>query len=150
MVIIKMNFSDLESVVKLYRDANLFANIEDIRKWTLEGLKKHPDYNLVYKQNGKIIAAISAVMKKDAIEINDIAVLRSARNKKIGTNLMYYFLKKITKSKVSKIVLWVHWKNTSAIPFYYKFGFQIKKCLKTKGISGVPDGEDIIYLEKII
>ena len=150
MAIRKMNFSDLGTVVNLYKDANLFAKIRDIRKWTLKGLKKYSDYNFVYEQNGNVLAAISAIKKRGIIVINDIAVIISVRNQKIGNGLMRHFFQNISKSHVEKIALWVHWKNAAAIPFYYKFGFKIKKCLKTKDISGVPDGEDIIYLEKFI
>ena len=72
-----MNFFDLRTVVNLYKDANLFAKIRDIRKWTLEGLKKYSDYNFVYEQKGNVLAAISAIKKRGTIEINDIAVKKA-------------------------------------------------------------------------
>ena len=146
-----MAAADLIQVINLYKDANQFAKKTDIKKWTTDGLKKYPAYNLVYEENGKILGAISAVqLKKNAIEINDIAVLKLDRNKQIGSKLMHAFFQAIIGIPIKKVSLWVHWKNAAAIPFYYKFGFKIHKYIQTKNISGVPNGEDVICLEKIL
>ncbi len=51
-------------------------------------------------------------------------------------------------SGIEKITLWVHWKNSRAIPFYYRSGFKMKRVSQTQNIPGVPDGEDIIHLER--
>jgi len=151
MSIRKMNFFDLSQVTHLYQDANIFAKKKDIWAWTEDGLIKYPSLNLVYEQDSKIIGAVSAVSKKNKkVEINDIVVLEGLRSKKIGSKLMGALLNILKKENVKEISLWVHWSNAAAIPFYYRFGFKIRKCLKTKNISGVPDGEDIIYLEKFI
>lgn len=151
MGIRKTNFSDLSQVVNLYQNANLFAKKKDIRDWTKDGLEKYPSLNFVYERNTKIVGSISAILiKNKSVEINDIVVLKKYRSKKIGTNLMDAILSVLKKENVKRVSLWVHWSNAASIPFYYKFGFQIKKCMKTKNISGVPDGEDIIYLEKFI
>ncbi|MFH1510517.1 MAG: GNAT family N-acetyltransferase [Candidatus Woesearchaeota archaeon] len=148
MAIRNMKFSDLDNVVRLYQDANLFAKASDIKRWTEEGLQQCPKCNLVYEQDGKAVGAISAVRKRNVVEINDIGILISKRNKGIGTQLMNRLMSTISRIGVHKIILWVHWKNARAIPFYYKFGFKIRKVMKTKQILGVPDGEDIIFLER--
>jgi len=150
MAIRKMTFSDLDSAVGLYQYSNLFAKKKDIREWTVRGLRKSPDLNLVYEDDGVIIGAISAILKGKRIEINDIAVQEKYRDRNIGTKLMRRLMDILSKEKIAEISLWVHWPNAAAIPFYYKFGFRIIKCARTKNIFGVPDGEDIIYLEKII
>ena len=148
-----MNFSDLDQVVRLYRDANLFAKKKDIYDWTRKGLKKYPNFNLVCIQNGEVevIGAISAILQNsEKAVINDIAVQKKYRGKTIGSKLMNKLVEVIKKENVKKIALWVHWSNAAAIPFYYRFGFRIKKCMRTKGMSGVPDGEATIHLEKFI
>src|SRR3989344_6307994 len=134
MGIRRMNLSDLNQVVRLYRDANLFAKVKDIRYWTKDGLVRYPDLNFIYEQDGEIIGAISAVFTKKDAEINDIAVLKKSRNRNIGSKLLGKLIHVLTKEDVKKISLWVHWSNAAAIPFYYKFGFTIKKYLKTKNI----------------
>lgn len=146
-----MSLSDLGSVVSLYQDANLFAKKKDILGWTKKGLGEYSHFNLVYVKGDKVIGAISAILsdKKTAM-INDIAVQKSYRGNSIGSKLMKRLINILRKDNVNKITLWVHWSNAAAIPFYYRFGFRIKKCSKTKDISGVPDGEDVILLEKIV
>lgn len=151
MSIRRMNFSDLNEVINLYQDANLFAKKKDIQDWTKNGLEKYPHLNFVYEQNGKIIGAISAIFTKSKkIEINDIVVQKKYRGKTIGSRLMNKLLNSTKKYKIGKIALWVHYLNAAAIPFYYTFGFRITKSMKTKRIAGVPDGEDVICLEKYV
>lgn len=145
-----MVVSDIDKVVNIYTDANTFAEPKDIKKWTLEGLAKYPQYNYVFEHNTQIIAAISAIRKRAGIiEINDIAVQRDKRDQGVGTDLLRFFLNKVSDTNPNKIILWVHWKNAAAIPFYYRFNFRLKRLLKTRNLSGVPDGEDIVYLEKV-
>jgi len=147
----KMLSSDIKQVVCLYQDSNLFAKKKDITDWTVRGLKDYPDLNFVFEQNKKIIGAISGVVIKNKnIEINDIVVLEKYRHKKIGVKLMTQIINLAKLKKIHRISLWVHWTNAAAIPFYYKLGFKMSKLMQTKKISGVPDGEDVICLEKYL
>jgi len=144
----QMRFSDLNEVVCLYQDANLFAKKTEIYTWTEKGLNSYPHLNLVYIQKGQIIGAVSAILQKGKKAfINDIAIAKNYRNKKYGSKLLSKIIEIIKTEKVNSIHLWVYWKNAAVIPFYYKFGFKIKKCINTKNISGVSDGEDFISLE---
>ncbi len=151
MSIRRMYLSDLRGVVHLYQDANIFTNKKAIDDWTRKGLESYPQLSLIYEQNGEIIGAISAVLgnQRRAI-INDISIQRKYRGRGIGRKLMIKIIGAITKENINQITLWVHWSNARAIPFYYSFGFRIKKCTRTYHINGVPNGEDIIYLEKNI
>lgn len=144
-----MIYSDLTLVVSLYQHANLFAKKSDIFSWTKKGAEKEPDLNLVYEKKGDILGAISAErLNNRTARINDIAVKNDHRGKGIGKMLLWKIIKILQKKHISKIVLWVHWTNARAIPFYYRFGFEIKKVEKTHKVSYVPDGEDIIHLER--
>lgn len=149
MKIRQMQKSDLSNVVNLYVDANLFAKKSDILTWTKEGLKNFPQLNLVYEDKGRIEGAVSAVLlNKRTAEINDIVVTERYRHKHIGTRLMENILQALQEYEVKKVTLWVHWQNTGAIPFYYGIGFRIKKVSCTYNIFGVPNGQDIVHLEK--
>lgn len=103
----------------------------------------------MYENKGCILGAISAErLKKRTARINDIAVKNNHRGKGIGKILLRNIIQTLQKRHISRIVLWVHWKNARAIPFYYRSGFEIKKVEKTHRVSYVPDGEDIIHLER--
>ncbi|HEY4490005.1 MAG TPA: GNAT family N-acetyltransferase [Candidatus Paceibacterota bacterium] len=143
-----MEKTDIRRVVSLYLDANTFATKENISKWTLEGLLKYPLLNLVAEKNSNIVGAVSGILRKNIGVINDIAVKNNYRNQKIGNLLFQKILNKFKKLKVQKITLWVHFSNIRAIPFYYRFGFKIKRISTTKNIKFVPNGEQIFHLEK--
>jgi N-acetylglutamate synthase-like GNAT family acetyltransferase len=149
MTIKQMTDNDLPAVTDLYVDANQFAKKKDILIWTKRGLTKFPKLDLVCEKNEKIIGAISAIRtRNNAAIINDIAVLKKYRSHHIGKKLMQAILLELKKEKIKRIELWVHWKNSRAIPFYYQFGFHLKRITRTKGVEGVPDGEDIVQMEK--
>ena len=145
----RMRLEDLNHVSKLYQDANQFTTLKNIHEWTIEGLNKFPQLNFVIEDGQKIIGAISAVLEnKKCGAVNDVAVLREYQSKHVGSRLMERLLQELKRQEMEKITLWVHWKNSRAIPFYYRFGFRIKRVSQTQNIPGVPDGEDIIHLER--
>lgn len=149
MKIRQMTEADLRQVAKLYEEANQFASHRDILKWTKKGLKEFPRLNYVCDRQGKVICGISAILlSKSVAEINDLTVVKGLRNRHIGSQLIKRMLDCLRELGVKKARLWVHWKNTRAIPFYHRHGFHLLKTGITKGIEGVPDGEDIIYMEK--
>ncbi|MBI2572459.1 GNAT family N-acetyltransferase [Candidatus Woesearchaeota archaeon] len=149
MAIRRMTLSDLDAVVDLYQDANLYATKEEILAWTKKGLLNFAELNLVDQRDERIVGAISVVLKsKSVAEINDIAVLAEYRKQNVGSALFSEMMSIIESMKLRKVVLWVHWSSARAVPFYYKFGFRITKCAKTKGIEGIKDGDDIIHMEK--
>lgn len=144
-----MRPEDLDQVSQLYQAANQFATVTNIHKWTLEGLEQFPQLNFVIEEQENILGAISAVLKnKGCAEINDIAVRKDFQNKQLGSRLMKRIFQGFNEYKIEKVSLWVHWTNSRAIPFYYRWGFKIKDVSQTQNILGVPDGEDIIHLEK--
>ncbi len=145
----RMKREDVDQVSRLYQDANQFTTLKNIHRWTLEGLHKFPQLNFVIEKEQEIIGAISAVLKnKKCAEINDIAVEREYQSQQLGQKLMERLLQELKQQEIEKVTLWVHWKNSRAIPFYYRWGFKIKSISRTNNIPDVPDGEDIIHLER--
>ncbi len=144
-----MKLKDIDPALQLYQVANPFSTKKNIRKWTLEGLEQFPQLNFVIEEQEKIVGAISTVLKnKKCAEINDIAVQREYQNKRLGSRLMKRIFQEFKKQRIEKVSLWVHWTNLRAVPFYYRWGFKIKDVSQTQNIPGVPDGEDIIHLER--
>lgn len=151
IMIRKMTEADLNSVCYLYEDANKFTNHSTILCWTKANREKFPQQHLVYEVDGQIIGAISGIfLNQEELSIEDIAVNEKCRGQKIGSKLIEEMLKKLSKENIKKVSLWVHWTDARAIPFYYKYGFKICGVERTKGREHVPDGEDIILMEKLI
>jgi N-acetylglutamate synthase-like GNAT family acetyltransferase len=149
MIIRQTKLKDLLVISNLFIDSNLFAELKDIKTLTERDMKSFPKLNFVCEDNGRIIGAVSAVLsKKTTALINDIVVSQEYRNKQVGKKLMEALFGELKKEKIKKVELWVHWKNTRAIPFYYQFGFRMKKVDTTKNTEGAPDGEDIVHMTK--
>ena len=140
---------DLNIVADLYKDANKFTNKKNILNWTKENLENFSRYHLVFEKKNRIAGAISGVVSKNKIAIiEDVAIHKSYRGKKIGSKLIRNLMDKFRKDGIKKVRLWVHWTDAQAIPFYYRHGFRIIRFQKTKNIKYVPNGEDILILEK--
>ncbi len=140
-----MTKRDIPSVVRLYRYANSFTSTKNITTWTQEGFKYYQSYNLIAQKNKIIIGGISGIRKnKKTARIEDIAILPKYRNAGVGRSLLNYLLRQFKKDGIRNVELWVHWKNLSAIPFYYKNGFRMKKLFSAKDIDLIPDNEDFI------
>jgi len=148
MIIRQTKPGELPIVSALYADANVFAKPSDIKEWTRERLKKFPHLHFVCEsRGGKIVGAISAeVLTRKSAIINDIVVLKTHCNRRIGERLMLAVFGARRSAKTEKVEVWVHWTNARAIPFYYRFGFRIKSARVTREIKGIADGEDIIQL----
>lgn len=145
----EMTKKDLDGVVDLYKDANKFTNKKNILTWTKKDLDNFPKYHLVFEKGHKILGAISGIiLRKEVASIEDIAINKIYRRRRIGSELVRNLINRFKKEGVGRVKLWVHWTDAQAIPFYYKHGFKITRFQKTKNIKDVPDGEDILILEK--
>ncbi|HII71773.1 TPA: GNAT family N-acetyltransferase [Candidatus Woesearchaeota archaeon] len=145
----QMAKKDLPKVSTIYKDANKFTSRNEILKWTTEDLKRFPRYHLVFESKGEVLGAISATLhRKDLAVIEDIAVKRMNRSHTIGSRLIEKILAILKEDKIPTVRLWVHWTDAAAIPFYYLHGFKLKMFRHTHGMAGVPDNEDIVFLER--
>ena len=145
-----MTKENLNEVGNLYRDANKFTTKDNILNWTKRDLENFPQYHLVFEKNNRILGAISGTVRKDVANIEDIAINKSYRGKRIGSELIKFLINKLKKNGVKRVKLWVHWTNAEAIPFYYRNNFKIIRFQRTKNIKYIPDGEDIIILERVL
>ncbi len=126
--------------------ANPHATREKYRNHLLDELKGNPDLSIVAEENGTIIGYAQAAVRNDMAVLEDIAIIEVRQKKGVGKRLLVEELK-ILKSKKAKVVLAeVHYKCSSAIPFYYKYGFRISGF--GQDYFGV--GHDTIILKMIL
>lgn len=93
-------------------------------------------YNYAYEENGNILgiilgevvesANIPLFKKRRILFIDDIAVTKNYRNKKIGTKLYLTVKEKAIKDNLDSIELNVWSFNKDAIAFYQKLGLREK------------------------
>jgi ribosomal protein S18 acetylase RimI-like enzyme len=150
VMIREMTEKDLDKVGNLYKDANKFTTKDNILNWTKKDLDNFPQYHLVFEKDHRILGAISGTLRKKIANIEDIATNKSYRGKRIGSELIKFLINRFKKNGVKRVKLWVHWANTEAIPFYYKHSFKIIKFQRTNNIKDIPDGEDILILERVL
>ncbi len=158
-VINKAIIDDIEKIVDLWKDViNWHATFDETFELNNKGKKQYIDYiksaiiaenQIVYKAStiddnnivGFLFAYISSrelfFKKRVTVHISDIAVHPAYRRKGIGKKLMEELENKFAKEvNASDITLYVHSKNTNAINFYIKEGFNeqmklMRKKLKT-------------------
>jgi len=149
-----MKKSDLEEIAKLAVLANPFARDEEnpdrvteeymknVRYW----LKNFSELAFVAEENGRVVGYVAGEVGREIGVIEDIAVAEAFQRRGIGSALMRKELEAL-KTKGARIaIVEVHYKNASAIPFYYQFGFRISGFMRNK----FGFGHDAIVLEKIL
>ncbi|PIN69902.1 hypothetical protein COV93_03635 [Candidatus Woesearchaeota archaeon CG11_big_fil_rev_8_21_14_0_20_43_8] len=147
----QMKDSDLKRVSTLYQDANKFTTRPCIIRWSGDDFRRFPKYHFVFENEGKVIGGISGTLhRRNLGVVEDIAVDRKHRCNGIGDRLMKKLLDRFKENGITKVRLWIHWTDARAIPFYYKHGFKLKMFRHAHQISCVPDGEDILFLERIL
>ena len=124
----RMVESDLNVVSELALLANPHATREVYRKHVSDELEENPDLSFVAVEKGKVVGYAQADVRNSLSVLEDIAVANDHQGRGIGKLLLEKELT-ILKSKGVKIVLAeVHHSCSSAIPFYYKYGFRISGC----------------------
>jgi len=124
----RMVESDLNVVSELALLANPHATREVYRKHVSDELEENPDLSFVAVEKGKVVGYAQADVRNSLSVLEDIAVANDHQGRGIGKLLLEKELT-VLKSKGVKIVLAeVHHSCSSAIPFYYKYGFRISGC----------------------
>ena len=136
--------ADIPVVSKLYKSANPHSNEIDIAKWTASNLKLADGVYLVLEKDGIIIGGISSYIKGDTGFIDDIAIDDKHRQKGHGAKLMKECINQLISKGAKNIHLEVHYKCSSAIPFYYSHGFKMTEIKK----DGFGKDQDLIKMEK--
>lgn len=126
----KMIQDDLGIVSELAMLANPHATKEKYIEHLSDELKENPDLSFVALSNDKAVGFVQADVRNDISILQDIAVHRQHQRKGIGKRLLTEELQALKKKKVKVILAQVHYKCSSAIPFYYKHGFRLSGCMQ--------------------
>lgn len=142
----KMVESDLDFVSDLAMLANPFSNKERYRKFLISQLREFPDLTFVAttRDTRSVIGYVTADVEGDEACIEDISVAESFQRRGIGKLLLNHIVGLLEKRQVGRIKLEVHYKRSSAIPFYYTFGFRLEDCV----LDRFGKGEDATVLTK--
>lgn len=104
-----------------------------------------PEGFIIAEKANKIIGFLVGVkIDLENAKILMLAVSELYRKQRIGTDLLYQFLKVTSIENLKKISLEVRTKNKSAIKFYQKYGFKIKE----KQREFYQSGEDAYTMTK--
>lgn len=124
-MIVKINFDNL----------NLLNNSFVSKEKILDELNNNPFAKILcYMQDNKIVGYLYYSLIYDRIEINNIEVDKSYRNKRIATKLLNELIK-----ENKDITLEVNKNNEIALKLYNNFGFEEKAIRKGyyNGIDGI-------------
>lgn len=99
----------------------------------------------VYEENNQILGYFVIDIIYERMEIVDILVNITQRNRKIGTNMVKYIIDLAKKNNILNITLEVSINNPYAIKLYEKFGFK-----KVATRSSYYNGVDAILMEVIL
>jgi len=149
-----MKQSDLEEVAKLAVLANPFAKDEkkphrvtdEYMKNVCYWLENFSELAFIAEENGKTVGYIAGEVKGKLGVIEDIVVAETYQRKGIGSILMKKELEALRAKGAELAIVEVHYKNASAVPFYYGFGFRISGFMRN--MFGA--GHDAIVLEKAL
>jgi ribosomal protein S18 acetylase RimI-like enzyme len=134
----------LGQILDLAMLANPWAKRSKYKEFLLSLFHDFDHLAFVAVDGGKIAGYVMGDTKRNEGEIEDIAVLPDYRGKGLGRWLMQAELKAMGELRVKRVILWVHWRNSEAIPFYYRLGFRLLRCVRD--LTG--PGQDAVYLEK--
>jgi predicted N-acetyltransferase YhbS len=145
-IIRKMRQEDLTIVSELAMLANPHAVKEKYSEHLLDELRENPDLSFVAVDDGKVVGYVQADVKGEIAILEDIVVEKSHQKKGIGRLLLSKELKTLKRKGVKVVFAEVHYKCSSAIPFYYKFDFRISGF--SQDYFGI--GHDAMILKKLI
>jgi len=141
-----MRKEDLTVVSELAMLANPHATKEDYSKHLSDELRENPDLSFVAVEGERVVGYVQGDVRGEVAVLEDIVVTEEYQRKGIGKLLLDNELK-VLKEKGGKVVFAeVHYKCSSAIPFYYKFDFRISGF--SQDYFGI--GHDAIILKKIL
>lgn len=124
---------DTEIVLSLGKELNKNFNIgtNDLEK------------TIVYVENGEVLGFLSYSLLYGVLDLTNIIVNKSRRNRGIGKMLLNY-IKNL--DDVERVMLEVRESNKNAIDFYRNNGFKNLRTIK----DYYSNGEDAIVMEAVI
>ena len=119
---------DLESIIKI---ENASFSVDAYPKKRFEKLwRLHSKDFIVAQLRDKITGYIIAYPKRYFIDLDSLAIDKNYRKLGIGKKLVNFMLNRFKKNGLKRALLEVRTTNKTAIAFYQKLGFKIKKTLK--------------------
>src|SRR3990172_1681814 len=132
----------IEQILDLAMMANPWATRVKYREFLLPLFHEFPYLTFVAVDGRKIGGYVMGDVNRNEGIVEDIAVLPDYRGRGLGRRLMRAEMTAMRKVGVEHVTLWVHWRNSEAIPFYYGLGFRFLRCVRDKTGSG----QDVVYL----
>ncbi|MFW9784994.1 MAG: GNAT family N-acetyltransferase [Candidatus Heimdallarchaeota archaeon] len=137
---------ELNTLTKLYQQANHHTKFKNIFKWTKKTWKNCDNLVLKAELNDALIGAISIEIHKKEALIEDIAIRSDLQKSGIGMKLWEYSEHQLKLRGVNIIKGQIHYKRAEIIPFCYKNGFRLNKVVQ----DGFGKKEDFIEVIKYI
>ena len=146
IIVRRMHLSDLDIVSKLAMLANPHATKKKHKKLILNELRENPDLSYVATIDGKVVGYVLADIHDDEAVLEDIAISKKLQGRGVGKRLLNKEITVLKRKKVKLVRADVHYKCSSAIPFYYKHNFRITGFVQ----DFFGKGQDAIILKLII
>ncbi|WP_342471798.1 ribosomal protein S18-alanine N-acetyltransferase [Metasolibacillus sp. FSL H7-0170] len=118
----KMTIADVEAVYAIEVDA--FPTPWTLDSFYYEMTENQFAYYTVAEENGEILGFCGSWLVIDAAQITNVAVVESARGRKIGEGLMREAIRVAREANMETMSLEVRVSNIVAQNLYYKLGFQ--------------------------
>jgi ribosomal protein S18 acetylase RimI-like enzyme len=141
-----MHLSDLDIVSELAMLANPHSTKKKHKKLILDELRENPDLSYVATIDEKVVGYVLADIHNDEAVLEDIAISKKLQGKGMGKRLLNKEITVLKHKKVKHVRAEVHYKCSSAIPFYYKHNFRITGFAQ----DFFGKGQDAIILKLII
>jgi len=141
-----MHLSDLDIVSELAMLANPHAVKKKYKKLIFDELRENPDLSYVATIDGKVVGYVLADIHDDEAVLEDIAISKKLQGRGVGKRLLNKEITVLKHKKVKLVRAEVHYKCSSAIPFYYKHNFRITGFVQ----DFFGKGQDAIILKLII
>ncbi|MCT6925084.1 MULTISPECIES: ribosomal protein S18-alanine N-acetyltransferase [Bacillales] len=118
----KMTVEDVEAVYAI--EVASFPVPWTLDSFYYEMLENQFAYYTVAEESGEILGFCGSWMVVDAAQITNVAVVKSARGRKIGEGLMREAMRVAREANMETMSLEVRVSNVVAQNLYYKLGFQ--------------------------
>lgn len=118
----KMTVEDVEAVYAI--EVASFPVPWTLDSFYYEMLENQFAYYTVAEESGEILGFCGSWMVVDAAQITNVAVVKSARGRKIGEGLMREAIRVAREANMETMSLEVRVSNVVAQNLYYKLGFQ--------------------------
>jgi ribosomal-protein-alanine N-acetyltransferase len=142
----RMTEADLDTVSELAMPANPFADKERYGKFIISQISEFPELTFVAAtdEGRRVVGYATSDTEGDEACIEDIAVAPPWQRKGVGRMLLAESIRLLEERKTRLVKVEVHYKCSSAIPFYYAFGFRFVNCVRDR----FGKGEDAITLTR--